>query len=46
MVSDAAAAVAAAAAATGYNYLPTWDYSMVAEGMCNGSGKYKVMKVS
>jgi hypothetical protein len=29
----------------GYNYLPTWDYSLVAEGMCNKSGKYKVFKV-
>jgi hypothetical protein len=40
-----AAAAAAAAAAPGYNYLPSWDYSAVAEGMCNRNGKYKVLKV-
>ncbi|WIA38705.1 hypothetical protein OEZ86_002005 [Tetradesmus obliquus] len=31
---------------SGYNYLPSWDYSKVAEGMCNSSGKYKVFKVT
>jgi hypothetical protein len=30
----------------GYNFLPSWDYSLVAEGMRNSSGKYKVFKVS
>lgn len=29
----------------GYNYVQRWDYSLLAEAMCNKSGKYKVYKV-
>eukprot|EP00775_Hariotina_reticulata_P008717 gene8717-8898_t len=29
----------------GYNYPKRWDYSLLAEAMCNKEGKYKVYKV-
>lgn len=28
-----------------YNYVARWDYSMLAEAMCNKQGKYRVFKV-
>jgi TPP-dependent 2-oxoacid decarboxylase len=31
---------------SGYNYVQRWDYSLLAQAMCNKGGKYKILKVS
>jgi TPP-dependent 2-oxoacid decarboxylase len=29
-----------------YNYTKRWNHTLLAEAMCNGEGKYKILKVS